>query len=126
MKKVQKFNHFNAILRYIYEGELLLSRRDYNIYIYLFLAEDVSVFSAFEHYLVSRDEKELINTLKLISQISKTKFNLDYEEMESFTDSMFEQMKILYAYRKEFTVDEQILLEKSIKQFDDNINQIFN
>lgn len=33
---------------------------------------------------------ELIRDLKLIGQISKEKFNLDYDEMESYTDTIFD------------------------------------
>ncbi|KRW99600.1 hypothetical protein PPERSA_01209 [Pseudocohnilembus persalinus] len=81
-QNIQRFNHFNAILRHLY------------------------------------DQQEFISTLKLITQISQKKFNLQYDDMESFTDGMLEQMKYVFAFRQEFNFDEQISLEKMIKSLD--------
>lgn len=53
-------------MRCLYDEERFISRRDYNIYIYLFLEEDISTLAAFDYYLLSNDRKEFMDNMRLI------------------------------------------------------------
>ena len=50
--------------------------------------------------------------------MSQDKFNLDFVEISRFDDEILNQIKMMFAFKSNFTLDQRITIEKMIKTKD--------
>lgn len=125
IKKVKKFNHFNAILRNMYENDMVITRRQYNIFIYQFLEEEICTLSAFEAYLITDDQREFVENLSLIEKINYFQYNINYKQIENLKDNNLEKMKFIFSFKEKFSNQEKMLIDKMIYENDQKLDNFF-
>eukprot|EP01017_Pseudomicrothorax_dubius_P044527 TRINITY_DN7537_c0_g1_i3.p1 TRINITY_DN7537_c0_g1~~TRINITY_DN7537_c0_g1_i3.p1 ORF type:complete len:1239 (-),score=274.19 TRINITY_DN7537_c0_g1_i3:62-3778(-) len=124
--KMTKFNSFRAHLKMIKDVKKMITSRQFNSFLYLFMKEDVAVLSAYEVYLLNSDLEEFLDTLFLIEKISFLKADAILEEIrEEFDEIVEKQLKILYSLRSYLNLSTRVTLEKIIRAGDMTVLKIY-